>query len=82
MRTLWVYGLPSLLSITAYIGISASGAGQPPPDMPAAESVPVSVPAPPGSGSGAAENLAEYIHLHRTRGGGSFLHPAARACTE
>ena len=84
MSSLWIYGLPSLLSIAAYVGISSSGAGQPPPDMPAVESVPVSVPAPATSGSSAAENFAEYIHLHRTRGEAISLPVAARvrACTE
>jgi len=82
VSSLWIYGLPSLLSIAAYVGISSSGAGQPPPDMPAAESVPVSVSAAANNGSREAENFAEYIVLHKARSGGTFLHPAAGACTE
>ena len=82
MKTLWVCGLSCLLSIVAYAGISdaLNGAGQPPSEAPAARSVPAPVPAPASK----AEDFADYVHLHTTRGEGSFLHGAAgaRACTE
>ena len=73
VKTLWVCVLSCLLSIVTYAGISAALSGaEPVSEAPAARSASV------------AEDLAEYVHLHKTRGQGSFLHGAAsaRACTE
>jgi hypothetical protein len=82
VKTLSVCVLSSLLSIVAYAGISEalSGAGQPTSEMPAPRSVHAPVPALANK----AEDFAEYVHLHTTRGEGGFLHGAtsARACTE